>query len=93
MISTQVNNVLCPKTFVINRQNVQGFRPLPTVPVTFVRRPPLKFRVPLKITTNALKCKQSMPVCLSGGEARAGSGNQVKTVALSFICVFYQILD
>uniref|UniRef100_A0A803M7Z9 Glycine-rich protein n=2 Tax=Chenopodium quinoa TaxID=63459 RepID=A0A803M7Z9_CHEQI len=78
MITTQVNNVFCPKAYVnvVTRHNVKGLHPLPSVPVAFVRCPPLKFQAPLKISTNAVKCKQSMPICLSGGEARAGNGNQ-----------------
>uniref|UniRef100_A0A803L3R6 Uncharacterized protein n=1 Tax=Chenopodium quinoa TaxID=63459 RepID=A0A803L3R6_CHEQI len=73
-----VNNVFCPKAYVnvVTRHNVKGLHPLPSVPVAFVRCPPLKFQAPLKISTNAVECKQSMPVCLSGGEARAGNGNQ-----------------
>lgn len=76
MISTQVNNVLCPKAYVSKKHNVKGFHSLPLVPVTFFHCPPLKFRAPLNITTNALRGKQSTPVCLSGGEARAGNENQ-----------------
>ncbi|KAL2906984.1 DNA polymerase delta catalytic subunit [Bienertia sinuspersici] len=80
MISAQVNNVLCPKAYLINRPSVIGLHPLPPPPLKSVRCPPSKFRAPtIKITTNALKCRQSMPVCLSDGGARVGNENQKPT--------------
>ncbi|CAO2831087.1 unnamed protein product [Amaranthus hypochondriacus] len=76
MISTQLNIVSCPKGGLISIHNIRRLHSLPLFPATTVFCPPLKCPGPMKVTSNTFKWKQSLPVCSSGGQARAGNGNQ-----------------